>query len=78
MMEDLTQVAGAPDSAVEPVPPVSLGGLLREARERMGLSVGDVANQIKFAPRQIEALEADDFSAKPEAMFLRGDRKSVV
>jgi cytoskeleton protein RodZ len=38
----------------------------------MGLSVGDVANQIKFAPRQIEALEADDFSAKPEAMFLRG------
>ncbi len=53
-------------------PEASLGSMLREARERQGLSVGDVANQIKFAPRQIEALEADDFSATLETAFLRG------
>lgn len=50
----------------------SLGNLLREARERLGMSIGDVANQIKFAPRQIEALEADDFKTMPEAAFLKG------
>jgi cytoskeleton protein RodZ len=54
------------------IPLTSLGRMLREARERLGLSVADVADQIKFAPRQIEALEADDFKRLPEAAFLRG------
>jgi cytoskeleton protein RodZ len=36
------------------------------------MSIGDVANQIKFAPRQIEALEADDFKTMSEAAFLKG------
>lgn len=73
MMEESNQNTGEPSQSVAALPPVvSLGGMLRAAREQMGLSVGDVANQIKFAPRQIEALEADDFSAKPEAAFLRG------
>src|SRR3989338_8947453 len=49
----------------------SLGRTLRETREHLGFSVADVANQIKFAPRQIEALEADDFQHLPEAAFLR-------
>lgn len=72
-MEESNQSTGEPSQSVASLPPiVSLGGMLRAAREQMGLSVGDVANQIKFAPRQIEALEADDFSAKPEAAFLRG------
>lgn len=50
----------------------TLGNMLREGRERLGMSIGDVANQIKFAPRQIEALEADDFKTMPEAAFLKG------
>ena len=58
------------DPAVTPA--ASLGKTLREARERNGLSVADVANQIKFAPRQIEALEADDFQHLPEMAFVRG------
>ena len=53
-------------------PKTSLGNMLREARERLGMSVGDVANQIKFSPRQIEALEADDFTMLSEAAFLKG------
>ncbi|HXU93914.1 MAG TPA: helix-turn-helix transcriptional regulator, partial [Gallionella sp.] len=45
---------------------------MREARERLGLSVADVAHQIKLAPRQIEALEADDYRHLPEMAFVRG------
>lgn len=56
----------------------SLGNILREAREKLGLSVADVAGQIKFAPRQIEALEAEDFKSLPEAAFLRGFVRSYA
>lgn len=56
----------------------SLGRTLRETREHLGMSVADVANQIKFAPRQIEALEADDFQHLPEAAFLRGFIRSYA
>ena len=56
----------------------SLGRTLRETRQHLGLSVADVANQIKFAPRQIEALEADDFQHLPEAAFLRGFIRSYA
>lgn len=58
--------------------PLPLGKTLRETRERLGLSVVDVAAQIKFAPRQIEALEADDFQHLPEAAFLRGFVRSYA
>ena len=56
----------------------SLGKTLREARERLGLSVADVAAQIKFAPRQIEALEADNFKHLPEMAFVRGFVRSYA
>lgn len=58
------------DPAVTPA--ISPGETLREARERLGLSLVDVAGQIKFAPRQIEALEAGDFQHLPEMTFVRG------
>jgi cytoskeleton protein RodZ len=56
----------------------TLGTVLREARERLGLSVADVANQIKFAPRQIEAIEAGDYQQLPEEAFLRGFIRSYA
>ena len=59
-------------------PPASLGTLLREARESLGFTVADVAAQIKLAPRQIEALEADDFKSLPEAAFVRGFVRSYA
>lgn len=55
-----------------------VGATLREARERLGLSVDDVFARIKFAPRQILALEADDFSQLPEAAFVRGFVRSYA
>ena len=59
-------------------PVVTLGNMLSEARERLGLTVMDVASQIKFAPKQIEALEADDFGRLPETAFLRGFVRSYA
>ncbi len=40
--------------------------------------MADVANQIKFAPRQIEALEADDFRQLQGMTFLRGFVRSYA
>lgn len=70
-----------PENSAEqgnPSPQTSLGSMLREAREQLGLSVADVAAQTKFAPRQIEALEADDFQKLPETAFLRGFVRSYA
>lgn len=56
----------------------SVGAALRGARTHLGLSVDEVSNRIKFAPRQIEALEADDFAHLPETAFLRGFVRSYA
>ncbi|MGB8518463.1 MAG: RodZ domain-containing protein [Gallionella sp.] len=64
--------------AAEDVVPVKMGATLREARLRMGMSVADVCAQIRLAPRQIEALEADDFSRLPEMAFVRGFVRSYA
>ena len=57
---------------------LSLGTTLREARERLGLSITDVVNQTKLAPRQIEALEAEDYRNLPEMAFVRGFVRSYA
>ena len=56
----------------------SVGGILRENRERVGMTVAEVSKRIKFAARQIEALEADDFKSLPEAAFIRGFVRSYA
>lgn len=69
-----------PDDAtgnIEAVP-FSVGTALREARAQHGLSVDEISNRIKFAPRQIEALEADDFAHLPETAFVRGFVRSYA
>jgi len=49
-----------------------VGQELAAAREARGLALADVAQQLKFAPRQLEALEQERFSALPGATFVRG------
>ncbi len=61
---------GNTSSSVE-VRPFSVGTVLREAREQLGLSLADVESRLKFASRQIEALEADNFTRLPEISFVR-------
>ncbi len=72
MMEQLPENNAGQGDSPAGIPAISLGKTLREARERAGMSVADVAHQIKFAQRQIEALEADDFQHLPEMTFVRG------
>ena len=64
-MENVTEISAGQNNKPAGMPAASLGKMLSEARERLGMSVADVSNQIKFAPRQIEALEADDFQHLP-------------
>jgi cytoskeleton protein RodZ len=68
---DLTD-ASAADAPVT----CSAGALLAQARERCGLSVGEVANHLKLSIRQVEALEADAFDRLPSPMFIRGFARS--
>ena len=58
----------APDPVAAPDP----GQVLAAARVAAGLSVADVALQLKFAPRQIEALEAGRYEDLPAGTFVRG------
>jgi len=48
------------------------GSLLAQAREAAGLTLAAVAQQLKLAPRQVKALEEDDFAHLPERTFVRG------
>ena len=50
----------------------SVGALLRSAREKAGLSVGDVASRLRMGVKQVRALEEGDYSVLPQGTFLRG------
>jgi len=60
----------------------SIGAELARAREERGLSISDVAQQLKFAPRQLEALEQDRYEALPGGAsggtFVRGMVRSYA
>lgn len=56
----------------------TLGERLRETREARGLSVDEVARVIRFSPRQIEAMENDDFEKLPGLTVIRGFIRSYA
>lgn len=49
-----------------------LGTALRSARESLGMDVDDAARKLCLSPRQLSALESDDFAALPSPAFTRG------
>lgn len=53
-------------------PQASAGAQLRALREGRGWSIEQVASQLNLAPRQIEALETDNFAALPGLVIVRG------
>src|SRR5262245_28135355 len=55
-----------------------VGQELAAAREAMGLALADVAQSLKFAPRQLEALEAERFEELPGATFAKGMVRSYA
>ena len=56
----------------------SPGQQLSAARQARKLSLDDVAQHIKFAPRQIEALEHDQYAGLPGATVIRGMVRSYA
>ena len=48
------------------------GAMLRMAREARGTTIAEVAAALKMSPRQIEAIEGEDFSRLSGATFIRG------
>lgn len=72
----VAESAGRPseDSSekVAPIESNTPGSVLRSARLARGQSIADVAEVIRFGPRQIEALERDDYASLPGATVARG------
>ena len=61
------------DQAVEQAQaPAGIGADLKRAREARGLSLAEVSQLLKFAPRQLEALEHDQFDRLPGSTIARG------
>src|SRR3954453_19835209 len=55
-----------------------VGAELRNARERLGLTISEVAHHLKLAPRQVEALEEERFEQLPGVTFVRGMLKTYA
>ncbi len=82
MSDDHT--AGPADSdtpltgAAEASPPASFGARLEWERERLGLTITDVAARLRLHPKQVRALEQESLKALPEAAYIRGFVRSYA
>ncbi|QRX83003.1 RodZ domain-containing protein [Glaciimonas sp. PAMC28666] len=56
----------------------SVGQQLAHRRQQHGWSIDDVANQLKLAPRQIQAIEDDNYAALPTIVMTRGYIRSYA
>ncbi len=64
------------DTASAPVP--SIGEILRQARADLGLSVDAVAQKLRLAPKQILAIENEDYEQLPGPTYVRGYLRSYA
>lgn len=62
---------------VEGAVTVTAGGLLREARQASGMHIAALAVALKVPVGKLEALEADDYAALPDTVFVRALASSV-
>lgn len=68
---------GRPEAAAS-APPTTPGAVLAATREGHGLTIEQVASHLNLAPRQVLALEADDFAALPGTAVARGFLRSYA
>ena len=61
-----------------PPPPRGVGEQLRAARERLGLSLDDVARETRVSVRYLENIEAGNFEALPGRTYAIGFAKSYA
>jgi len=75
------EVAGVEEVTPEPVvelPTQLPGEILAARRQEMRLSIEEVSTRLKLVPRQIAALEANDFAQLPGLASLRGFIRSYA
>ena len=58
--------------------PKSVGERLREAREAQGLSLAEIAARTRVPLRQLEAIEADNYSGLPSVTYAVGFAKAYA
>src|SRR5436190_16534005 len=58
--------------------PTDFGSKLRDARERRGVSVRDIANATKISAAALDALERNDISKLPGGIFSRAFVRSYA
>ena len=66
------------DYAAQPAPDPVIGPQFAEARERLGLSVDELADRTRIRPHVIEAIEVDDFSACGGDFYARGHLRTLA
>lgn len=69
-----TEAAAAPVPAPEPGP----GSLLQQARLDRQLSLEDAAQKLRLAPKQLQAIEQDDYARLPGPTYVRGYLRSYA
>jgi len=65
-------VSDVADLARDELPLTSPGAMLARERAAKGLSVAEIAAQLRYSTKQIEALEVDDYAHLPGTTFVRG------
>ena len=65
------------DDVAHPPPDPVIGPLFAVARERLGLSVDELADRTRIRPHVIEAIEVDDFSACGGDFYARGHLRTL-
>jgi len=68
--QETAPTATAQATAVQPLS--ACGGVLKAAREAMGLSIHEVSGQLRLGVKQIQAIEQDNFAQLPQASIVRG------
>lgn len=71
----------SPQEGVQPSPAPAMplpGAVLAAQRQKKGWSVEQVASLVKLAPRQIQAIEADNYSILPGLAVARGFVRSYA
>lgn len=71
------QEAEVTEQLESPSAPQTAGSLLRQAREAAGMHVSTLADVLKVPVAKLQALEADDWQALPDAVFTRSVALSI-
>lgn len=77
-LEQVEQEAVEQENAAPQAALLTAGQQLQAARLAAGLTVTDVAQALKFSPRQVEMLEKDAYDALPGTTIVRGFVRSYA